>query len=184
MSLWLLEMVTDYYLGHFILSQGAVLFNCCLLSSPPQFFFKCLVWFHQLLFWYYCLMISGKLWWIKLNLLARRLSLLDLMAVTAYFIPALNRVLWMCHLRRSTCDPLRCSCVSSFLETHPMDDLRVTATEYLRYLQKHPITRCQDRMLSKKLVPFVLNGGLQYFFTVLCLLLSTKFQGARLDWSS
>lgn len=184
MSLWLLEMVTDYYLGRFILSQGAVLFNCCLLSSPPQFFFKCLVWFHQLLFWYYCLMISGKLWWIKLNLLARRLSLLDPMAVTAYFVPALNRVLWMCHLRRSICDPLRCSCVSSLIRTRPMDDLRVTATEYLQYLQKHPITRCQDRMLSKKLVPFVLNGGLQYFFTVLCLLLSTKFQGARLDWSS
>ena len=184
MSLWLLEMVTDYYLGHFILSQGAVLFNCCLLSSPPQFFFKCLVWFHQLLFWYYCLMISGKLWWIKLNLLARRLSLLDPMAVTAYFVPALNRVLWMCHLRRSICDPLRCSYVSSLIRTRPMDDLRVTATEYLQYLQKHPITRCQDRMLSKKLVPFVLNGGLQYFFTVLCLLLSTKFQGARLDWSS
>ena len=103
------------------------------------------------------------------------------MAVTVYFVLVLNRMLWMCHPQRNICDPLQYSCVSSLIGTRLMDDLRVTVTEYLQYLQKHPITRFQDRMLSRKLVLSVLNGDQQYFFIVECLLLFTEFQGAGSD---
>ena len=62
-----------------------------------------------------------------------------------------------------------------------MDYLIAAVTEYLQYLQKHPITKFQDRIVSRKLVLSVFNGDQQYFFTVECLLLFTEFQGAELD---